>query len=133
MFVFGNAPTALFRLLEHRETAIGGVVGCRSGSSAAESKAALSESGLPAIAALGRKGKQRGGSDCERSALPPAGGAMSDQTFDAPVWHHGKALRKGYTTGSLRHSGGKSGGADGDAPASDSSGLDRHPPAPPCA
>lgn len=24
---------------------------------------------------------------------------MSDQTFDAPVWHHGKALRKGYTTG----------------------------------
>ncbi|MFU7869208.1 hypothetical protein, partial [Klebsiella pneumoniae] len=22
---------------------------------------------------------------------------MSDQTFDAPVWHHGKALRKGYT------------------------------------
>lgn len=25
---------------------------------------------------------------------------MSDQTFDAPVWHHGKALRKGYTTGS---------------------------------
>lgn len=34
VFVFGNAPTALFRLLEHRETAIGGVVGCRSGSSA---------------------------------------------------------------------------------------------------
>ena len=25
---------------------------------------------------------------------------MSDQTFDAPVWHHGKALRKGSTTGS---------------------------------
>lgn len=25
---------------------------------------------------------------------------MSDQTFDAPVWHNGKALRKGYTTGS---------------------------------
>ena len=25
---------------------------------------------------------------------------MSDQTFDAPVWHQGKALRKGYTTGS---------------------------------
>ena len=47
-----------------------------------------------------QRGKQRGGSDCERSALPPAGGAMSDQTFDAPVWHHGKALRKGYTTGS---------------------------------
>ncbi len=102
VFVFGNAPTALFRLLEHRETAIGGVVGVPVGFvGAAESKAALSESGLPAIAALGRKGgKQRGGSDCERSALPPAGGAMSDQTFDAPVWHHGKALRKGYTTGS---------------------------------
>ena len=25
---------------------------------------------------------------------------MSDSTFDAPVWHNGKALRKGYTTGS---------------------------------
>lgn len=25
---------------------------------------------------------------------------MSDPTFSAPVWHHGKALRKGYTTGS---------------------------------
>ncbi|XTZ39859.1 cobalt-precorrin-5B (C(1))-methyltransferase CbiD [Salmonella enterica] len=25
---------------------------------------------------------------------------MSDQSFDAPVWHNGKALRKGYTTGS---------------------------------
>ena len=43
VFVFGNAPTALFRVPV-------GVVG------AAESKAALSESGLPAIAALGRKG-----------------------------------------------------------------------------
>ncbi len=48
---------ALFRLLEHRETAIGGVVGVPVGFvGAAESKAALSESGLPAIAALGRKG-----------------------------------------------------------------------------
>ncbi|WP_144993218.1 cobalt-precorrin-8 methylmutase, partial [Klebsiella pneumoniae] len=55
VFVFGNAPTALFRLLEHRETAIGGVVGVPVGFvGAAESKAALSESGLPAIAALGR-------------------------------------------------------------------------------
>ena len=25
---------------------------------------------------------------------------MSEDVFDAPVWHHGKALRKGYTTGS---------------------------------
>ena len=25
---------------------------------------------------------------------------MSEQSFDAPVWHNGKALRKGYTTGS---------------------------------
>ncbi|WBU50998.1 cobalt-precorrin-5B (C(1))-methyltransferase CbiD [Kosakonia pseudosacchari] len=25
---------------------------------------------------------------------------MSDQAFDEPVWHNGKALRKGYTTGS---------------------------------
>ncbi|EMB4081195.1 cobalt-precorrin-5B (C(1))-methyltransferase [Klebsiella aerogenes] len=25
---------------------------------------------------------------------------MSDSTFDAPEWHNGKALRKGYTTGS---------------------------------
>lgn len=44
VFVFGNAPTALFRLLEHRETAIGGVVGVPVGFvGAAESKAALSE------------------------------------------------------------------------------------------
>ncbi len=102
VFVFGNAPTALFRLLEHRETAIGGVVGVPVGFvGAAESKAALSESGLLSHRrARPQRGKQRGGSDCERSALPPAGGAMSDQTFDAPVWHHGKALRKGYTTGS---------------------------------
>lgn len=56
VFVFGNAPTALFRLLEHRETAIGGVVGCRSGSSARRSRKRRSASGLPAIAALGRKG-----------------------------------------------------------------------------
>ncbi|MEH4660243.1 cobalt-precorrin-5B (C(1))-methyltransferase CbiD [Phytobacter diazotrophicus] len=25
---------------------------------------------------------------------------MSEETFDAPVWHNGKALRKGYTSGS---------------------------------
>lgn len=25
---------------------------------------------------------------------------MSEETFDTPVWHNGKALRKGYTTGS---------------------------------
>ena len=102
VFVFGDAPTALFRLLEHRETAIGGVVGVPVGFvGAAESKAALSESGLPAIAALGREGGSNvAAAIVNASALPPAGGAMSDQTFDAPVWHHGKALRKGYTTGS---------------------------------
>lgn len=27
---------------------------------------------------------------------------MSELSFDAPVWRHGKALRKGYTTGSWR-------------------------------
>ncbi|UYW03589.1 hypothetical protein C7K65_04975 [Klebsiella pneumoniae subsp. pneumoniae] len=70
------ANSALFRLLEHREDRHRpawwgvpvGFVG------AAESKAALSESGLPAIAcARPQRGKQRGGSDCERSALPPGG------------------------------------------------------------
>ncbi|WP_252990076.1 hypothetical protein, partial [Salmonella enterica] len=25
---------------------------------------------------------------------------MSELSFDTPVWRHGKALRKGYTTGS---------------------------------
>ncbi|MGS9097433.1 cobalt-precorrin-5B (C(1))-methyltransferase, partial [Salmonella enterica subsp. enterica serovar Infantis] len=25
---------------------------------------------------------------------------MSELSVDAPVWHHGKALRTGYTTGS---------------------------------
>ncbi len=98
VFVFGNAPTALFRLLEHRARPPSaawwgvpvGFVG------AAESKAALSEK-RPAghRRARPQRGKQRGGSDCERSALPPAGGAMSDQTFDAPVWHHGKSAAQG--------------------------------------
>lgn len=43
VFVFGNAPTALFRLLEHRETAIGGVVGVPVGFVGAAESAALSE------------------------------------------------------------------------------------------
>ncbi|AHJ73360.1 cobalt-precorrin-8 methylmutase [Kosakonia sacchari] len=56
VFVFGNAPTALFRLLEHN-TPVNGVVGVPVGFvGAAESKAALVASGLPAIAARGRKG-----------------------------------------------------------------------------
>lgn len=56
IFVFGNAPTALFRLLEH-DVAASGVVGVPVGFvGAAESKEALTHSHLPAIAALGRKG-----------------------------------------------------------------------------
>ncbi|EGT3571898.1 cobalt-precorrin-8 methylmutase [Citrobacter amalonaticus] len=56
VFVFGNAPTALFRLLEH-DVAVSGVVGVPVGFvGAAESKEALARSSLPAIAALGRKG-----------------------------------------------------------------------------
>lgn len=56
VFVFGNAPTALFRLLKHN-TPVNGVVGVPVGFvGAAESKAALVASGLPAIAAHGRKG-----------------------------------------------------------------------------
>mgnify|MGYP000045770039 FL=1 len=60
LFIFGNAPTALFRLLEiSRENpaceypVIGVPVGFVG---AAESKQALTESQLPYIAALGRKG-----------------------------------------------------------------------------
>ncbi|MGU9866526.1 cobalt-precorrin-8 methylmutase [Kluyvera ascorbata] len=57
VFVFGNAPTALFRLMEHQELDVGGVIGVPVGFvGAAESKEALSKSGLPGIAALGRKG-----------------------------------------------------------------------------
>ncbi len=56
VFVFGNAPTALFRLLE-RNAQVSGVVGVPVGFvGAAESKEALTQSSLPAIAALGRKG-----------------------------------------------------------------------------
>ncbi|WP_374256523.1 cobalt-precorrin-8 methylmutase [Yokenella regensburgei] len=56
IFVFGNAPTALFRLLEH-DVAVSGVVGVPVGFvGAAESKEALTRSRLPAIVALGRKG-----------------------------------------------------------------------------
>lgn len=56
IFVFGNAPTALFRLLEHSVT-VSGVVGVPVGFvGAAEAKEALVYSGLTAIAARGRKG-----------------------------------------------------------------------------
>ncbi|SFU05640.1 precorrin-8X methylmutase [Kosakonia arachidis] len=56
IFVFGNAPTALFRLLEHK-VPVSGVVGVPVGFvGAAESKEALVESGLPTIASRGRKG-----------------------------------------------------------------------------
>lgn len=56
LFVFGNAPTALFRLLEQQAnpTAVIGVPVGFVG--AAESKAALKSSGLPSIVACGRKG-----------------------------------------------------------------------------
>lgn len=56
IFVFGNAPTALFRLLE-KNVAVRGVVGVPVGFvGAEESKEALIASALPAIAARGRKG-----------------------------------------------------------------------------
>ncbi|PWI32254.1 cobalt-precorrin-8 methylmutase [Vibrio albus] len=57
VFVFGNAPTALFRLMERcgeeRPVTIGVPVGFVG---AAESKQALYESDFPYITALGRKG-----------------------------------------------------------------------------
>ncbi len=61
LFVFGNAPTALFRLLEHTAAGAGArpeaVIGVPVGFvGAAESKLALAQSGLTCIAALGRKG-----------------------------------------------------------------------------
>ena len=61
LFVFGNAPTALFRLLEHCAAGLGvrpeAVIGVPVGFvGAAESKQALVRSDLPCIAALGRKG-----------------------------------------------------------------------------
>jgi Precorrin isomerase len=56
VFVFGNAPTALFRLLEH-DVKVNGVIGVPVGFvGAEESKEALTHSHHPAIAALGRKG-----------------------------------------------------------------------------
>ncbi len=60
LFVFGNAPTALFQTIELCET-IGeqlvAIVGVPVGFvGAAESKDALKDSGLPGISALGRKG-----------------------------------------------------------------------------
>ncbi|AHM73288.1 cobalt-precorrin-8 methylmutase [Yersinia hibernica] len=56
LFVFGNAPTALFRLLERQATPVA-VIGVPVGFvGAAESKDALVDSDLPCIAALGRKG-----------------------------------------------------------------------------
>ncbi|RQW64559.1 cobalt-precorrin-8 methylmutase [Vibrio viridaestus] len=59
IFVFGNAPTALFRLLENENSVKGriAVIGVPVGFvGAAESKQALYESDLPYVTALGRKG-----------------------------------------------------------------------------
>lgn len=60
IFVFGNAPTALFRLLELMEKGIDSpvaVIGVPVGFvGAAESKAALINSQLPNITSVGRKG-----------------------------------------------------------------------------
>ncbi|NUN41900.1 cobalt-precorrin-8 methylmutase [Hafnia paralvei] len=60
LFVFGNAPTALFRLLELYQQGVmtpAAVIGVPVGFvGAAESKQALAESHVPNIAALGRKG-----------------------------------------------------------------------------
>lgn len=62
LFVFGNAPTALFRVLEQDYEGqfmadLVGVIGVPVGFvGAEESKAALAASNLPHIAALGRKG-----------------------------------------------------------------------------
>lgn len=56
IFVFGNAPTALFRLMEHQEKPLA-VVGVPVGFvGAEESKDQLAASDLSCIAALGRKG-----------------------------------------------------------------------------
>lgn len=60
LFVFGNAPTALFQtmeLYEGIEKDVIGIIGVPVGFvGAAESKDALKASGIPCIAALGRKG-----------------------------------------------------------------------------
>ncbi|MFC0228420.1 cobalt-precorrin-8 methylmutase [Serratia aquatilis] len=56
LFVFGNAPTALFRLLEQQAEPLA-VIGVPVGFvGAAESKEALKNSTLPSIVACGRKG-----------------------------------------------------------------------------
>ncbi|GAB6106803.1 precorrin-8X methylmutase [Fusibacter bizertensis] len=60
LFVIGNAPTAIYQLLESTEAQLNeviGVIGIPVGFvGAAESKALLNEHALPSIVALGRKG-----------------------------------------------------------------------------
>lgn len=64
LFVFGNAPTSIFRVLEYacrmsseERDAIVGIIGVPVGFvGAAESKQALYDSAFPSIVALGRKG-----------------------------------------------------------------------------
>lgn len=61
LYVFGNAPTSIFKLLEYKEQPlfekVVGVIGVPVGFvGAEESKQMLYESGVPAIVALGRKG-----------------------------------------------------------------------------
>ena len=68
----GNAPTALFRLLEVIAAGNPGpaaIIGMPVGFvGAAESKEALIESGLPAIVVRGRKGGERDGGGCRQCA-----------------------------------------------------------------
>ncbi|WP_411905003.1 precorrin-8X methylmutase, partial [Salmonella enterica] len=56
LFVFGNAPTALFRLLEHNVTVRGGVGVPVGLVGAAAAKAALTPNHFPAVASFGAKG-----------------------------------------------------------------------------
>jgi cobalt-precorrin-5B (C1)-methyltransferase len=98
VFVFGNAPTALFRLLEH-DVAVNGVIGAgrfrRRGGV---------ERGPDAERPAGhRRAGRKGGSNVAAAivnAILYHCRGRDEQSFDAPVWHNGKALRKGYTTGS---------------------------------
>jgi hypothetical protein len=65
VFVFGNAPTALFRLLEH-DVRSAAWLACRSGSSARRSRKRRSERPAGHRRARPQRRQQRGGSDRER-------------------------------------------------------------------